>query len=367
MEHSTLILLCFFLFIIWYNEIGDNLKKILIMILIVLVFLGYYFVIEKDILDLEENRILIQDLESLNIELLREKIYHNNGIISFSDKSIKNTNYNGDTVWSKDISDFIYKVFYFDNIFIISENKNKILEINIEGKNINEYNFESQILHIEKGKDIYVILKDDDVNKAVKIVNGNIEEITVDGNIVCLSPKDEIDSYFIGYFQLASEGISSGIQQRLIKDDIKRWEASLEGELLVKIEQTSSRNFVLTGKNFYTFNTDGIILWKYNNFENIIDFIIDRNDSRVLLLEKDKLHIIKFDSSVEKIIELDDTYDRITIFNSNILVVNSNKISLVGEEIYSIWPINEKIMSYSIIENNIYIETDFNFYKGTIK
>jgi len=343
------------------------LKKIIIIILIVLIFLGYYFIIEKDILDLEEKRIMIQDLESLNIELLREKIYHDNGIISFSDKTIKNTNYNGDTEWSKDIGDFIYKVFYFDDIFVITENKNKILEINIDGNIVEEYNFESQILHIEKGKDIFVILKGDDVNKAVKIVNGNIEEITVDGNIICLSPKDDIDSYFIGYFYLASEGINSVVEQRLIKGDIKRWEATLKGELLVEAKQISSRNFVLTGKNFYTFNTDGIILWKYNNFENIVDFIIDKNNNRILLLEKEKLHIIKFDSSVEKIIELDDTYDKITIHDNNILIGNNNKISLIGEEIYSIWPINEKIMSYSIVENNIYVETDFSFYKGTIK
>ncbi|MFO7887633.1 MAG: hypothetical protein R6U59_04880 [Eubacteriales bacterium] len=342
-------------------------KKIFIIILIVLIFLGYYFIIEKDILELEENRIMIQDLESLNIELLREKIYHDNGIISFSDKSIKNTNYNGDTEWSKEVSDFIYKVFYFDNIFVITENKNKILEININGNIIEEYNFESQILYIEKSKDIFAILKTDNVNKAVKIANGNIEEITVDGNIICLTPMDDIDSYFIGYFYLASEGINSVIEQRLIKGDIKRWEATLEGELLVEAKQISSRNFVLTGKNFYTFNTDGIILWKYNNFENIVDFIIDENNKRILLLEKEKLHIIKFDSSVEKIIELDDTYDKITIHDNNILIGNNNKISLIGEEIYSIWPINEKIMSYSIVENNIYVETDFSFYKGTIK
>jgi len=325
--------------------------------------IGYYFVIEKDILDLEEEKLIIDNLESLNIDLLREKIYTDNGIISYSDKSIKITNYNGDTKWSKEIEDFISEVFFYDNIYIVTENKNKIIEIDLNGNVLSQHDFESEIMHIDKGENIFVILKvDEEINKAVKIINGNKEELTIGGNIVFLSPKDEIDSYFIGYFYFNNGRINSTIQQRLIKDDIKRWETILEGELLIDVKQTPSRNFVITQKNFYTFNTDGIILWKYNNFDTVRDFYIDEENKKIIILENRRLHIINFDSSVEKVIELDETYDRIQRYKDIILLSSETSLIVVGDIRYSIWPIDEKIINYKIMGNIIYIETDFNFY-----
>ncbi len=343
-------------------------KAIIIFILIILVITVYYFVIEKDILDLEEDKLLIENIESLNIDLLRKKIYTDNGIISYTDKSIKITNFNGDTKWSKEIEDFVRNVYYYDNIYVITENKNIIIEIDVNGNILNEYNFESEVIYIDKGKYIFVILKtDEENNKAVKIIDGKQEELSIEGNIVFLSPKDEIDSYFIGYFYFNNGKINSIIQQRLIKDDIKRWETILEGELLVDVKQTSSRNFVLTQKNFYTFNTDGIILWKYNNFDTVKDLYINEESKEIIILDNRRLHIINFDSSVEKVIQLDQTYDKIAIYNDIMWLSNNNSIDVIGEETYSIWPINEKIINYYVIDNTIYVETDFNFYIGNIK
>ncbi len=343
-------------------------KAIIILILIVLIAAGYYFVIQKDILNLEEDKLSIANIESLNIELLRKKIYTNDGILSYSDKTIKITDYDGETKWSLEIEDFISEVYFYDNIYIVTENKNKIIEIDKNGNNLSQYDFESEVIHVDKGKDIFVILKlDKEINKAVKIIDGNKEELSINGNIVFLSPKDKIDSYFIGYFYFNNGKINSIIQQRLIKDDIKRWETILEGELLVDVKQTSSRNFVLTQKNFYTFNTDGIILWKYNNFDTVKEFTINEDSNEILILDNKKLHIINFDSSVENVVQLDQSYDRIKTYNNTILLSNSNSITVIGEEKYSIWPIDEKIINYHLMGNIIYIETDFNFYRGIIK
>ncbi|MDW7668139.1 MAG: hypothetical protein SCJ93_04890, partial [Bacillota bacterium] len=313
-------------------------------------------------------KLSITNIESLNIELLRKKIYTDDGILSYSDKTIKITDYDCKTKWSLEIEDFISEVYFYDNIYIVTENKNKIIEIDKNGNNLSQYDFESEVIHVDKGKDIFVILKlDKEINKAVKIIDGNKEELSINGNIVFLSPKDKIDSYFIGYFYFNNGKINSIIQQRLIKDDIKRWETILEGELLVDVKQTSSRNFVLTQKNFYTFNTDGIILWKYNNFDTVKEFTINEDSNEILILDNKKLHIINFDSSVENVVQLDQSYDRIKTYNNTILLSNSNSITVIGEEKYSIWPIDEKIINYHLMGNIIYIETDFNFYRGIIK
>jgi len=345
------------------------LKKIIIFLILgILIFSGYYFIIEIDILGLKVEKVEIENLQDQNIEFLREKIYTDYGIISYNDKSIKISNYNGENSWSKELEDFINEIYFEENIFIVTGNKKKIIEIDLSGKIINEYVFEDEIIDFAKNSDIFVTLKDiEDNNKIVKIINGINEEIDIDGNIVCILPKDEIDSYTLGYFYFESGKINSVVEQRIINEDIKRWETKLDGELIADIKQTPSRNFVLTQKNFYTFNTDGIILWKYNNFDTVKEFHVDEINKNILILENRKLHILNFDSSVEKIIELDVEYDNIKLYKEYIFLSNTRTISVVEEEIYSIWPLEEKIINFHFIEDNIYIETDFNFYKGIIR
>jgi len=68
---------------------------IALIILIVLGLVGYYFIIEKDILGLEKDKTEIVEVESLNINKLEEQIFSKEGIVSYNNKTVNFNSYEG--------------------------------------------------------------------------------------------------------------------------------------------------------------------------------------------------------------------------------------------------------------------------------
>ena len=340
---------------------------IALIILIVLGLVGYYFIIEKDILGLEKDKTEIVEVESLNINKLEEQIFSKEGIVSYNNKTVNFNSYEGKS-WNLELTEIIDKVYIYDYIYILSKDRKKLTEVDLKGNIISSNEFEEEILDVKKEEIVFLIARsEDESNIIIKILNnGEIIKNIIDGNIVVLSPKNEIDSYFISYFNFNEGAINSTIQQRLIEDDIKLWENTLVNEIAVEAFKTSSRTFILTDKNFYAFNTDGIILWKYSNFETIKDIEIDKENGKIYLLESNRLHSLEFDSTVLNIVDLDQNYNELKTYNDNILLSNNTKIDELKEEMHNIWENDEILVDYHINNGYIYIETDYNTYKGKL-
>lgn len=343
-------------------------KKLIITIIILLILIstGYYFVVEKDLLGLEKDKTEIIEIESFDINRLDNQIFSDKGLISYSSKTVRLTKYDGES-WSVEIDEMIDKVYNFDYIYVLSNNRRKITELDNNGNILNNYEFEEEILGIHKETIVFLTARrEDGSNIIIKIDNDEMRKTEVEGSIAFLSPKKEIDSYLISYFNFNEESITSTVQQRLIKDDIKLWENTLNNEIAVDAFKTNNRTFVLTDKNFYSFNTDGIILWKYSNFNLVEDIKIDNSNNKIYILEKTKLHILDFDSTVLKIVNLNQNFDKLKISNEMVLISSNSEIVELKDEPNVIWKNEELLKNYYIYGDNIYIETDYNIYIGKI-
>jgi hypothetical protein len=345
------------------------LKKILIIIIIlILSSAGYYFFIGEDIIGLKNNELEVADLETLDINKSDHQVLTDKGIVSYNTHTLNFYSYKNEK-WNLEIPQIIDNIYVYDNIYVLSNNRNTLSKIDFSGNLIDSLDFEESILSIEEDGLTLLVGKDIDENNAVIKINNNgeVSKSIIDGNIVILSPKEEVDSYFMSYFKFIDGNITTIIQQRLVTDDIKIWENKLVGEIALDFFKTSTRTFVLTDKNFYAFNSDGIILWKYSNFGIIKDVEIDIENKKILLLEDSRMHTLQFDSTVLTIQDFDKKYNEVKLYSGGILLSNNIEIDYLDGNVNNIWKNDEILLDYYINNEDIYIITDFNIYKGKIK
>ena len=344
-------------------------KKILIIIIIlILSSAGYYFFVEEDIIGLRNKEVEIIDLETIDIIKSDHQFFNEKGIISYNTHTVNFHSYNNEK-WSLEIPQIIDNIYVYDNIYVISNNRIRLSKIDFSGNLIDSIEFEEKILNVEKDGLTLLAGKDINENNVVIKLNssGGVSKSIIDGNIVILFPIEEVDSYLISYFNFKDGNITTIIQQRLISDDIKLWENKLVGEIALDVFKTSTRTFVLTDKNFYAFNGDGIILWKYSNFEIVKDVQIDIENKTIYLLEDSRVHTLQFDSTVLKIEDFNKSYNEIKLYSEGILLSNNIEIDYLNENTNNIWKNDEILLDYYIQNEEIYIITDFNTYKGKIK
>jgi len=354
-------------------------KKVLFFLTAILsILLLFYFTGSKDILNniKGDEQYEIKNRETINIAGLNNIKYFNKYIITYNEKKIYFSDYNGNTVYERENTVFSDKLFVTDEFIIRSiKDSAEIIDSNNKSFMITEIYGEAIDVSRENNK-IYIVTKQKNgqrISDTLYIVDENMNVAVKDkhfsNRITSVSMSDKSEAYCVSTLNTGNGSLSNTIYLNLL-DDIELWSVEINDEIIIDTKIINNNIIAIGTENLYYYNLNGKLVWKIKNYNKITYHETSKELKKILILQNDGRELISYDfeSKVNELYKTPVDFTGFKIFDNRIFLYDDNIIYLLKDgnfhELFR--ESSEKIIDFQVKNNNINILFANKLIKGII-
>lgn len=319
------------------------------------------------------NTFVFNESKERKINLLTNSEFYGNGIITYNNKSILYTDFEGNLIWENGKEAFYDKIYINKDIFC--EYSKHLSIINNKGEQTEIFKLnEEEILFIKSEKNKIVLITEESIGNNSLFIFDNLNEVVLSktfvDKILSVSINEKADNILISSFHIDNGSITSNMDFYLL-DDLLLWNKTLINEIILYTEIVDNKVYVFTDKSIYLINSHGDLLWQNNSFEKILDYGFSSEKDYIYLLVENKnlkeLLKLSTDGKVIDKINISENFNYFKIVDNNIFLYDKRTIARANNDVENLlWDSSEELLDFLVIDDKMYILFENKLIEGDI-